>query len=46
MTIRYDGHTETVHEVEDHRTDPPTLEQPGESWCRCTCGEEIGRAHV
>ena len=45
MTIRYDGHdaviTETVHEVEAHRTDPATLEQPCESWCRCTCGEEM-----
>ena len=45
MTIRHDGHgaviTETIHELEDCRTDPATLEQPGEAWCRCTCGEEM-----
>ena len=33
--------TETVHELEAHRVWPQTLENPGESWCRCTCGEEM-----
>lgn len=46
MTIRYDGFgapiTETVHELEACRTWPQTLEQPGEAWARCTCGEEMG----
>ena len=41
----YDGFgapiTSSIHEIEDHRTDPATLEQPGEAWCRCTCGEEM-----
>ena len=45
MTILYDGHgaaiTSTVHELDAHRTYSQTLEQPGESWCRCTCGEEM-----
>lgn len=45
MTILYDGHgaaiTSTIHEVEARRVWPQTLEEPGESWCRCTCGEEM-----
>lgn len=45
MTILYDGHgapiTESIHELEDHRTYSQSLEQPGESWCRCVCGEEM-----
>ncbi len=45
MTIHYDGHgapiTSTIHELEDHGFFAQTLESPGESWCRCTCGEEM-----
>lgn len=45
MTVLYDTHgapiTESVHELEDHQTHAQTFEQPGESWCRCTCGEEM-----
>lgn len=41
----FDGYgaaiTSSIHEIEDHRTDPATLEQPGEAWCRCACGEEM-----
>lgn len=29
------------HEIERDRTWAPTLESPGESWCRCSCGEEM-----
>ena len=29
------------HELEDHRTYSQSLERPGESWCRCVCGEEM-----
>ena len=45
MTILYDGHgaaiAESIHEIEAHRSWPQTFESPGESWCRCVCGEEM-----
>ena len=45
MTILYDGHgaaiTSTIHELEARGGTPQTFEQPGESWCRCVCGEEM-----
>ena len=31
----------TLHELDDHGFFAQTLEQPGESWCRCSCGEEM-----
>lgn len=31
----------TNHELDAHRIYPQTLESPGESWCRCSCGEEM-----
>lgn len=41
----FDGYgapiTTSTHELEDHCTWSPTLEQPGETWCRCTCGEQM-----
>ena len=41
----YDGFgapiTESTHQVEASGGSAQTLEQPGESWCRCTCGEEM-----
>lgn len=33
--------TETIHEVARSRYWPETLENPGESWFLCTCGEEL-----
>lgn len=41
----YDGFgapiTESTHQVEASGGSPQTLEQPGETWVRCTCGEEM-----
>lgn len=43
--VAYDGFgaviTESIHEVEARRVWPQTLESPGESWVRCTCGAEL-----
>ena len=41
----FDGYgaaiTSSIHELEDHRTHSQSIEQPGETWCRCSCGEEM-----
>ena len=41
----YDGFgapiTESTHQVEASGGSAQTHDQPGESWCRCTCGEEM-----